>query len=133
MDLLEPCLIERLLPILPVEKIKKNQKKGKKAASSSTQASFYRHDKKRSIWIVDDFMSQNESKSWKDYVELLDFEKLDSPASRDYAFSKHERISFDSIEVAQSIFQRVKSFCPPKSGSVAVGCSPNIRIYRYSS
>ena len=54
-------------------------------------------------------------------------------ASSGFAHRKHQRWQQESEETAHLIFEKVRPFLPAELDSlVPVGCSPNIRLYRYS-
>ena len=55
-------------------------------------------------------------------------------ASRTYAHRKHSRWQKDDAATAQIIFDRVRRFVPSALDSLTpVGCSSNIRLYKYTT
>jgi len=95
------------------------------------------HDRGNAIYVLEQFLTPAECRAWIQYgEEEKGFEECAQEASRDYAFRKQARISFESTEVAQQIFDRISTrddSILPKSidGLRASGCSSNMRLYRY--
>ena len=53
-------------------------------------------------------------------------------ATREMAHRAHKRLQFEDEEIALDLFKRVLDFVPPTlDGLSPVGCSSNIRLYKY--
>jgi hypothetical protein len=92
--------------------------------------------KSSSIYSGEGFLDANEVKDWRNWCEQLDFEEINSKGDREYAMRIHGRWSKIDTSCAHSIFRRVSpilEWCSlARIGrEKAVGCHPNIRIYRY--
>jgi len=97
-------------------------------------------DRGNAIYVLEQFLTSDECSAWIEYgEEEVGFEPCVQAASRDYAFRKQARISFESKDVAQQIFLRIFSregkgapgLLPILDGLTACACSSNIRLYRY--
>jgi len=88
------------------------------------------------MYSVSSFFTADECQAWIAKMEDKGGNKLvavKQNATRDYARRKHSRMQLDNREVADSIFERVRSFVPQSLDSLRpVGCSPNIRLYKYT-
>lgn len=84
------------------------------------------------IYGVPRAISPEECQAWISWGENHGFEAARQAASAGYAHRDNGRISVHSPEIAAVIFQRLRGVVPPEiDGRKAVGCSPNIRLYRY--
>lgn len=84
------------------------------------------------MYSIDNFLSENECKSWINYGNQTGFEHSNQPATRYTALRQHDRIQIDSKSTADALFTRLLPSLPPViDGLVASGCSSNIRLYRY--
>jgi 2OG-Fe(II) oxygenase superfamily len=81
------------------------------------------------------FFSRSECEAWIAKAEGSgEFAPVRQVASRTYAHRKHSRWQKDDAATAQIIFERVRCFVPPMLDSLTpVGCSGNIRLYKYAS
>ena len=100
------------------------------------------HDRGNHIYVMEGFLSPDECLAWIQHGEEEGFQECFQEGTRDYAFRKQARIAFESMDIAQQIFDRIRLrdkegglLLLPKSvdGLTAQGCSSNIRLYRYSA
>mmetsp|Transcript_19847 Transcript_19847/g.32620 ORF Transcript_19847/g.32620 Transcript_19847/m.32620 type:complete len:248 (+) Transcript_19847:631-1374(+) len=85
------------------------------------------------IYKVPNILSPEECAKWIQYGEETGFLEAKQASSAGYAFRDNGRLSLHCLDVAQRIFDRVRKVVPPELDSrKAIGCSPNIRIYRYT-
>ena len=81
---------------------------------------------------VTSFLTPDECRAFVKYGELEGFKLTRQTASRDFAHRKQGRISIQSQTIADSIFKRCLPFLPSIIDNAhPVGCSSNIRLYRY--
>eukprot|EP00514_Thraustochytrium_sp_LLF1b_P013312 CAMPEP_0184540750 /NCGR_PEP_ID=MMETSP0199_2-20130426/906_1 /TAXON_ID=1112570 /ORGANISM="Thraustochytrium sp., Strain LLF1b" /LENGTH=268 /DNA_ID=CAMNT_0026934403 /DNA_START=57 /DNA_END=863 /DNA_ORIENTATION=+ len=86
-----------------------------------------------SIFSVPNILSPAECNAWIEWGELSGFAEAKQAANGFYAHRNNGRIAQHNPEVASAIFQRVKALVPPEIDSRrAIGCSSNIRLYRYT-
>lgn len=88
------------------------------------------------ISAIDNFLSQEECCRWIDWGLKTGFEEAKQKQTAEMAFRDNGRIEFESEEIAQTIWLRLRPFVPEAIGSAsasrrALGCSPRIRVYRY--
>lgn len=84
------------------------------------------------LFTVNNFFSVYECQSWIQYCNSVGFTEVNSNESYEFAKRKQGRLQMDLNETASAIFHRLHSIIPPDlDGRRAVGCSSNIRIYRY--
>ncbi|CAK0879791.1 unnamed protein product [Prorocentrum cordatum] len=88
------------------------------------------------ISAIDNFLSQDECRRWIDWGLKTGFEEAKQKQTAEMAFRDNGRIEFESDEIAQTIWLRLRPFVPDAVGSAsatrrALGCSPRIRVYRY--
>jgi hypothetical protein len=82
---------------------------------------------------VDNFMTKEECKSWIEFADSVTFEKLDLRATKYNANRYHERFQYHDDNLATNIFRRVLEFIPSSiDGLSPIGCSTNIRFYKYN-
>ena len=79
------------------------------------------------------WMSDEECRQWilraEDSAQLSNVHQA---ATREMAHRVHKRMQFESEEIALELFKRVVHFVPPTlDGLTPVGCSSNIRLYKY--
>eukprot|EP00405_Crypthecodinium_cohnii_P020871 CAMPEP_0206466482 /NCGR_PEP_ID=MMETSP0324_2-20121206/28481_1 /ASSEMBLY_ACC=CAM_ASM_000836 /TAXON_ID=2866 /ORGANISM="Crypthecodinium cohnii, Strain Seligo" /LENGTH=320 /DNA_ID=CAMNT_0053939599 /DNA_START=116 /DNA_END=1079 /DNA_ORIENTATION=- len=87
------------------------------------------------INAIDGFMTDQECRAWIQWGEKKGFEEAKQKQNTTYAFRDNGRIEFDSPEIAYLIWLRMKAFVPEEVGKAkrkVCGCSPRIRVYRYS-
>ena len=85
------------------------------------------------VWIIPNFFTKRECQQWMAYADPL-MELTAHRATRYMAHRECFRYSVNSNEVAQQIFERLQSMCPESIHllqSKAIGCNPNIRLYKY--
>mmetsp|Transcript_57886 Transcript_57886/g.125701 ORF Transcript_57886/g.125701 Transcript_57886/m.125701 type:complete len:241 (-) Transcript_57886:391-1113(-) len=77
-------------------------------------------------------LSQEECAAWIQYGEDRGFELQKHAQTRDTAHRDNGRIAIDSPEIAHGLWQRLQHAVPARIGRRdAVGCNPNIRLYKY--
>lgn len=65
-------------------------------------------------------------------MDTVHFEVINQRSTRDLAKRNHERYSFLSESIAESIFCRLRAFVPPSVDNLQPkACSTNIRLYKY--
>lgn len=87
------------------------------------------------IDAIDNFMTAQECQSWIEWGEKHGFEEAKQKQNTVYAFRDNGRIQFQSPDIAYQIWLRMRSFVPETVGKPprkALGCSPRIRVYRYT-
>jgi len=87
------------------------------------------------IDAIDNFMTAEECRTWIEWGEKHGFEEAKQKQNAVYAFRDNGRIQFNSPDIAYQIWLRMRPFVPTtvgKSGRKALGCSPRIRVYRYT-
>lgn len=87
------------------------------------------------IEAIDNFMTQEECRSWISWGEKRGFEEAKQKQNSTYAFRDNGRIQFNCADTAYLVWLRMKAFVPEAVGKPprkALGCSPRIRVYRYS-
>jgi len=87
------------------------------------------------IDAIDNFMTEQECQTWIAWGEKKGFEEAKQKQNSAYAFRDNGRIEFNSPEIAYLIWLRMKPFVPQEVGNPSrkvCGCSPRIRLYRYS-
>lgn len=84
------------------------------------------------IFSVPGALTPEECASWIEWGEREGFKEAKQAASAYFAHRDNGRISTHSPEIAQVIFDRLRKVVPPTiDDKKAVGCSSNIRLYRY--
>jgi len=89
------------------------------------------------IDAIDNFMTPEECQAWITWGEKKGFEEAKQKQNTTYAFRDNGRIEFLSPDMAYTIWLRMKPFVPevigkPPATRRVLGCSPRIRVYRYS-
>ncbi|CAE8653305.1 unnamed protein product [Polarella glacialis] len=87
------------------------------------------------ISAIDNFLTEEECRGWISWGERKGFEEAKQKQNSVFAHRDNGRIEFDGPEVASQIWLRMKPFVPETVGSPprkALGCSPRIRVYRYT-
>ena len=98
-----------------------------------------RLDPKRIVYIdhmfsVDGFLAPFECRAFIAYAESVGFTECFQAQSRDYAFRKHGRLECQLPDIASQIFDRLRPYLSSSEsfdGLRPIGCSDNIRLYRY--
>jgi len=87
------------------------------------------------ISAIDNFLTEAECRCWIEWGERRGFDEAKQKQNTTYAFRDNGRIEFDSPEVAYQIWLRMRPFMPETVGKPirkVLGCSPRIRVYRYT-
>lgn len=87
------------------------------------------------ISAIDNFMTEDECRTWIAWGEQKGFDEAKQKQNMMYAFRENGRIEFNSSDIANQIWIRMRPFMPETVGSPArrlIGCSPRIRVYRYT-
>lgn len=91
------------------------------------------------IGAIDNFLTEEECLNWIDWGERLGFEEAKQRQTQEMAFRDNDRIEIQSDDIAQLMWLRLRPFVPEVLEAVnggvprrALGCSPRIRLYRYS-
>eukprot|EP00930_Biecheleria_cincta_P088524 TRINITY_DN77768_c0_g1_i1.p1 TRINITY_DN77768_c0_g1~~TRINITY_DN77768_c0_g1_i1.p1 ORF type:complete len:271 (+),score=36.04 TRINITY_DN77768_c0_g1_i1:38-850(+) len=87
------------------------------------------------ISAIDNFLTAEECLTWISWGERRGFEEAKQKQNTTYAFRDNGRIEFNGPEIAYQLWLRMKPFVPESIGSPprkALGCSPRIRVYRYT-
>lgn len=88
-----------------------------------------------SICAIDNFMTLEECCTWIAWGEQHGFEEAKQKQNAVYAFRDNGRIEFNSPDIAYNIWLRMRVFLPEEVGNPPrkmIGCSPRIRVYRYT-
>ena len=93
-------------------------------------------DPKSDVLEAREFLTSAEAEAWVSYGEAHGFELAQHPESSSIAHRDCGRLELNDPEVAEAIFQRLKTLVPPtltSGGSqwTAERCAPNVRLYRY--
>eukprot|EP00927_Polykrikos_kofoidii_P040589 TRINITY_DN3465_c0_g1_i1.p1 TRINITY_DN3465_c0_g1~~TRINITY_DN3465_c0_g1_i1.p1 ORF type:complete len:283 (-),score=54.38 TRINITY_DN3465_c0_g1_i1:202-1050(-) len=94
------------------------------------------------ICAIDGFLTEEECQGWISWSERRGFEEAKQRQTVEMAFRENGRIEFESDEIAQMLWVRMRPFVPEaiagasggkgeKKMRKGVGCSPRIRVYRY--
>lgn len=74
----------------------------------------------------------NECAAWIQWGNSTGFELQKHAQTSHIAHRDNGRLAIDSDELAAAIFERLRPWVPPEvNGKRAVGCNPNLRLYRY--
>jgi hypothetical protein len=116
--------------IIPITISKGKRKNGIVTKVKRVQLSDY-------MICVDSFFTIDECNKWIEYGAALGFELVSHPATKDIAYRNHYRIQINDENTASKIFDRIHQILPDSMKYIdnkkAVGCSDNIRIYKYDS
>lgn len=86
------------------------------------------------IYVLDNFFTAPECRSWIEYGGTIGFEQIEQAADGEYAHRTNGRIQMFNDGVADYIFKRLEPFLPSSmDGRSGHSCSNNIRLYKYSS
>ena len=79
-------------------------------------------------------LSADECRAWIQWGETTGF-VLEKHAQTNYiAHRDNGRLAVDSTELAAAIFDRLRPWLPSEvAGKAAVGCNPNLRLYKYEA
>eukprot|EP00928_Gymnodinium_smaydae_P088236 TRINITY_DN72347_c0_g1_i1.p1 TRINITY_DN72347_c0_g1~~TRINITY_DN72347_c0_g1_i1.p1 ORF type:complete len:287 (+),score=45.25 TRINITY_DN72347_c0_g1_i1:238-1098(+) len=88
------------------------------------------------IGAVDNLLQEDECERWIAWGLQTGFEDAKQKQTSEMAFRDNGRIEFESEDIAQLIWLRLRPFVPETLKAVAgtrraLGCSPRIRVYRY--
>jgi 2OG-Fe(II) oxygenase superfamily len=94
------------------------------------------------VWVVHDFLKEEEWQGWIDYVEgSMKLEYRQHPATKYIANRECFRWQRNDTHIADMLFQRLQrcgilkmlesSLDFPKPNYTPIACNPNIRIYKY--
>lgn len=89
------------------------------------------------ISAIDNFLTPEECVAWIEWGEAEGFEEQRVKQGPVYAARENGRILIESEDVAHNMWLRMKPFVPveiegDKGKRAAAGCSPRIRVYRYT-
>mmetsp|Transcript_23335 Transcript_23335/g.66452 ORF Transcript_23335/g.66452 Transcript_23335/m.66452 type:complete len:306 (+) Transcript_23335:50-967(+) len=87
------------------------------------------------ISAIDNFLTEEECRSWISWGEQRGFEEAKQKQNTMYAFRDNGRIEFSCPDTAYQIWLRMRPFMPETVGKPPrklIGCSPRIRVYRYT-
>ena len=86
------------------------------------------------LFTLSNFFDESECQTFIEWSETIGFERFDHASTRYTAERHQERFSYqDDGVISSSIFSRVQATLPTSiDGLVPVGCSKNIRMYKYS-
>ena len=76
-------------------------------------------------------LTDEECEAWIAWGEAEGFALEKHAASAFVAARDNGRLAVQSQEIADAIFARLKPTLPVVAGREAVGCNPNVRLYRY--
>lgn len=84
------------------------------------------------IWVINDFLTAEESDAWVAHGRRTGFETVSHPESWDIAFRENGRIESFDDDVAERIWKRLRPLLPDDlHAGTPVGCYNKIRLYRY--
>ena len=84
------------------------------------------------LFTADNFFRPEECGSWIRYSTSEGFADINSSGNHMYAARNQGRLQIELAETAAAIFHRLLPIIPTEiDGFHAVGCSSNIRLYRY--
>lgn len=90
------------------------------------------------VFTVDDFMSKEESQKWIQFSEEAGYENAKISLGKKQVLNQsvrnNERFIYDSVELAEELWERVKDFVPPETVyGKAMGLNERFRFYKYHS
>jgi 2OG-Fe(II) oxygenase superfamily len=101
---------------------------GKKSTTSLIKLPLAEH-----MFTASNFFDSCECQSWIRFCNSTGFVEVKANATHGTARRYHGRIQTESISTADLIFRRLLPLLPTTlDGSYPVGCSSNIRLYRYT-
>ncbi|CAK9110612.1 Tetraacyldisaccharide 4'-kinase [Durusdinium trenchii] len=85
------------------------------------------------IFAVQDVLTPAECAAWISFGERVGFAEAKQAATTGFAHRDNGRIAVHDADIARRIFDRMREMVPAAldNGKKAVGCSKNIRLYRY--
>jgi len=88
------------------------------------------------VFTVDNFMSPEESQKWIQFSEEAGYEDAKINLGKQQVLNKlirnNERFIYDSVELAEELWERVKDFVPPETVyGRAIGLNEKFRFYKY--
>lgn len=87
------------------------------------------------ISAIGGYFSEEECRTWIQWGERHGFEEAKQRQNAMFAHRDNGRIEFRSPEIAYQLWLRIRPFVPEMVGQPArqaLGCSPRIRVYRYT-
>lgn len=85
-----------------------------------------------SVLAVEGFLTEGECRAWIAYGEDTGFQEAKQAQRSGFAHRDNGRLVVEDPDIADAIWNRIRSFVPCSiSGRTPVGCSPNLRLYRY--
>lgn len=88
------------------------------------------------IWVIENFLSQNECKELISMSESLGYEEAEVSLAEGSKMMKgirnNYRLLYQDFELADKFWTKLKAFCPEKiEDSTAVGLNEQFRFYKY--
>ena len=94
----------------------------------------YRDESGAYVTALGGVLAPPELRAWLRWCTAgVPWEKTFQAAGNGYAHRDQSRYSWHDEERAQAIWLRIRAFVPPLPGMRAIGCLPNMRIYRYEA
>ena len=89
-------------------------------------------DEGDAMLVAEPILTRDECASWIAWGESNGFALEKHAATANIAHRDNGRLAIESVDVAQAIFARLQPWVPLEvAGRRAIGCNPNIRLYRY--
>lgn len=99
----------------------------------NTRRSLVKVSLAENLFTASNFFDKCECQSWIRYCISTGFVEVKANATHETARRYHGRIQTESVITASLIFRRLLPLLPTNlDGSIPVGCSSNIRLYRYT-
>lgn len=96
-----------------------------------------RYELYNGVYCIDNFMLEKECRKMIEWGERNEFEELKQEEVNYYAFRDNGRYRVHNPLMAEAIFARLEPFLPNNSkafeGMKCLGCSSDIRFYRYKT
>lgn len=88
------------------------------------------------VFTVDNFMTEEESKRWIQFSEDEGYEdakvNMGGHQVLNQSVRNNERFIYDSVELAEELWERIKEFVPPETAyGKALGLNEKFRFYKY--
>lgn len=85
------------------------------------------------IYVVDNFLVPWECQTWIDFGNSKGFQLSLQQESPDYAYRNNGRMQLMSPVIARRLFARLQPLLPLVDGTPPIGCSENLRLYKYDA
>lgn len=85
------------------------------------------------IHVVDNFLVPWECHTWIEFGNSKGFQLSLQQESPDYAYRNNGRMQLMSSVIARRIFDRLRPLLPLIDGANPIGCSENLRLYKYEA